>query len=144
MFRYLKRRFSLKRRITDINEDYLKHLTGSIHFTDLDKAGQEFLAERNHLLLELEIIDAERLIRKASRYGVDNLPPQEIYESKQKGIKPRRYFSPQAKAQLIKMVADARYKWWKRWVDLFVPILSLLVAALAFMKDIIIAWIVRH
>lgn len=131
----------MKRRIADINEDYLKHLTGSIHFTDLDKAGHEFLAERNRLLLELEIIDAERLIRKAGRYGVDNPPSQETYEPKQKGEKPRHYFSPPAKAQFIKMIADAKYKWWKRWVDLFVPILSLLVAALAFMKDIIIAWI---
>src|SRR5947209_3205914 len=98
MFRYLKRRISLRRRITDINEDYLKHLTGSIHFTELDKAGSEFLAERNHLLLELEMIDAERLIRKASRYGVESLPPQETYESKQKGVKPRYYFKPAAKA----------------------------------------------
>jgi hypothetical protein len=132
---------ALKRRIRKLDEQYLNHLTGMDE--NFDKTGVEILAERQNLLIEIEILDAEELIREAGRYGIDELPPHDVYEPKLKGLDSSHYFKPKQKAQLIKTISVAKYKRWKRWVELFVPILSLLIAALALMKDIIIAWIKR-
>jgi hypothetical protein len=134
MFDDWRRRLGLKRRLTQLNELYLKHLTGSIHFSELDKAGTEFLSERQQIQMELEVLEAKRLIKAASKYGLDGLPTQEIYNSNLKGVRPRPYFRPQPKAQLIKMISEARFNYWKRWTELLVPILSLLIAIIALLK----------
>jgi hypothetical protein len=39
---------------------------------------------------------------------------------------------------IAKQVRAARFSYWKGWVDLLIPILALLIAALALFKDLIV------
>lgn len=90
--------------------------------------------ERNHLKMEIKVLEAERLHDIATKYGISSFPPHEIYDPQMKDVKPRPIFSEQSKAQLHKMISEARFNWWKKWMELLVPILALVVAILALLK----------
>ena len=49
-----------------------------------------------------------------------------------------RWLNETGRIMVSKQISEARFAYWKRWADMLVPILALVVAALALFKDIIV------
>jgi hypothetical protein len=49
-----------------------------------------------------------------------------------------RWLNETGRTMISKQVRDARFAYWKGWAELLVPILALIVAALALFKEIIV------
>jgi hypothetical protein len=50
----------------------------------------------------------------------------------------RPWLDEKGRTMLSKRIRDARFAFWKGWVELLVPPLALIIAALALFKDIIV------
>lgn len=94
-------------------------------------------ATRKHLIMELEVLEADYLRKKAARYGLYQFPSQETYDPKIEGIAPRVYFLPHNKEQFYKMIADAKFNHWKKWIDFLSPIIATIISLIALVVSIV-------
>ena len=101
------------------------------------EAVAHYRAERKHLEIKLESLEAARLRKKAERYGLYSFPTQEVYIPNDEGGSGYAYFLPQQKEQLYRMVADARFAYRKKWVDLLSPIMTIIISLIALAVSII-------
>jgi hypothetical protein len=133
MFDYQKNRRSLEKRIVEVD----KRSANRVKLDNLDLiaygiANDRF--ERDHFNMELKVLEAEHLHAKASRYGITSFPTEETYAPQMKDVKPRPYFSEQSKAELHKIISEARFNYWKKRAEFAVPIITLIVAVIAILK----------
>ena len=49
----------------------------------------------------------------------------------------RFYLKDGARARARKLITEARYNYWKRWIDLLSPVLSLIISFLAFLIAVV-------
>ena len=87
----------------------------------------EFLFELEMADFELASLDEQRLLPIAERLGID--VPDDSWK-RIHGCGPT-FLEFRTRAKLWKAVQDERFRYWSGWVQLLVPILSLIVAALA-------------
>ena len=92
-----------------------------------DNELSEFLFELEMADFELASLDEQRLVPIAERWGID--VPDDSWK-RLHGRGPT-FLKFSTRAKLWKVVRDERFLYWSRWAQLLVPILSLIVAALA-------------
>lgn len=134
----------------------IRRRIGSLRITELDEAirrrrgedvsDTDFEAEERQQLQLLEVFESRLLIRKAQSFGIEvpykaewfteTMPDPEDPDTKHELALDR--LSERGRAAVIKQIREARFAYWKGWVDLLIPILALLVAVLALFKDIIV------
>jgi hypothetical protein len=139
MLDFWKKRRALLRQLAEIErarEDHLLKIKDALpeEVQLLNVALFQYNDRKHHCEMELEVQDADYLLHKAKRLGVEGSPQQKIYDPKFTGVEPRPYFTPENKARMRKIIADARFAYWKQWAELLVPILSLIVAILALLR----------
>lgn len=93
--------------------------------------------------------DSYRIERAAERWGVD-IPTRpdwystEINKNEYASIiggpdlYVSRWLNETGRSMLSRQIREARFIYWKGWADLLIPILALVVAALALFKDILV------
>jgi len=92
--------------------------------------------------------DSRKITRLAERWGIDIPNRPEWYSTEIKEVDPDefdgrdtvidRWLNEEGRTMISRQISEARFASWKRWVDLLVPILALLVALVAVFKDVII------
>lgn len=82
---------------------------------------------------------------KAAKWGIELPNKPEWYDSALIKLDPDgtseemcRWLNQSGITMVSRQIKEARFAYWKQWVDLLVPILALLVAALALLKEIIV------
>ena len=97
----------------------------------------------------LEKYDSRVLEAKAERYGIEIPVKPEWFATEiimldfatvPEGAESitDRWLNETGRTMVSKLISEARFAYWKRWADMLVPILALVVAALALFKDIIV------
>jgi hypothetical protein len=95
----------------------------------------------------LDIYDSQALSKRAEKYGIEIPARPDWYSSAIKLPDPNRadeetvidrWLNETGRTMISKQIRDERFAYWKKWADMLVPILALVVAALALFKDIII------
>ncbi len=132
MFEYLKARRSLKREIEEAEKEFMR--LAKNESLDLLTSGVDqnrFL--RDHYKMELKILESNHLLDVATRkFGLDVSLGKVVYDPKMHGVEQRTYLEEPEK--LLRMISKARFEWWKKWIELLVPILSLLIAIIVLLK----------
>jgi len=88
--------------------------------------------------------ESRYLLKRAENYGIEVPQRSEwrnvelIEDTDAKVTRVQAWLNEEGKAMISKQIRDARFAEWKRRADLLVPILALLVAALALFKDMIV------
>ena len=120
----------------------------------MDSGGQPTIypsgrEKRDHLKKLIEKYDSRELERQAERYGIEiPIRPDwfttEIimidFATVPEGADAitDRWLNETGRTMISKQISEARFAYWKRWADVLIPILALIVAALALFKDIIV------
>lgn len=83
--------------------------------------------ERQRQLDLLDKYESRYLLRKAENWGIELPFKEEWYAGK--GL-----LNNLGRAVITKQIRDARFAYWKGWVELLIPVLSLLLAIIALLK----------
>ncbi len=78
------------------------------------------------------------LVRKAEKLGIE-IPQEWWITMRDSPYIEKDYLNSEHRAKLHRLVREERFKQANKWVGLLVPILALLVALVALMKDLLIA-----
>jgi hypothetical protein len=145
MFDYQKKRSRLQRVIAELDEELrpkveqakleYKHASPGNDLSFLVES--DYKTRRHNYEMELEVLEAEHLLDQAGKWGVDGSARQETYDPHFTGVEPRIYFNPQNKALMRRMISDAKYEWWKRWVDLLSPVVATIISIIALIISIV-------
>jgi hypothetical protein len=130
-WKYRLWRFQLKRQIAKLDKKAgftFKHA----EIQSIGEAVARHREMREYLELQIEALEADRLQKRAAQFGLYELPPREAYEPKTEGVAGFYYFLPHHKERLYRMIADARFNWWKKWIDIISPVASVIISLLAF------------
>lgn len=135
MFEYQKSRRRLKQEIAKADQRSAEQAKdGNLEVLPLAISQNRFL--RDHYKIELEILESDYLRDIAIRkFGLNVSLGQTIYDPKMRGVEPRPYYQSEERATLRRMISKARFDWWKKWAELLIPVLSLLVALIALLKS---------
>jgi hypothetical protein len=114
MLEYWKQHRALKRRLAKINELYVLQQSNAISDDASLKISAQHISEKTYLEMELEVLETERLLEVAAKYGIEATPPKGMHVQIMTGAKPRYYFEGPNKAKMYRMISDARYDWWKK------------------------------
>jgi len=136
-----KRRHELQREIGQIERRYAHKLSTAVG-KEVDRIIQEKWREMGDRKLELEALETDRLVRKARRHRV--LIPKDkdwwwydgenIQGTSLDDMWQSPFLTERGKVGVEKLVSEARFSNIKRWSELLIPILSLLIALLALLK----------
>jgi len=130
-----KKRRRLQREIDEIYESHKREFNAAKTEDDHHIIYQIFEQETAELTRELERMTTLRVRRKAARFGL-RLPPfddnESWYEIPYTGS---MALTDWAIAKINREVSDLRFAYWKRWIELLVPILSLIIAIIALAKS---------
>jgi hypothetical protein len=92
----------------------------------------------DNILLDIDALDQRTLKRAAYRFGIPfrRVGFDEWLKVKEGGGNPKALdnLSFEESAALRRKIADARFAYWKKWAELLIPILSLLIAIIALLK----------
>lgn len=145
MFDHRRKRRALAREVAKLDEELLpkverakleyKHAAPGGDFSVVVESDYKW--RRQRLEIELAVLEARRLFRLAKRYGAVGTPQQEIDDPAQTGDQSRRYFKPHNQEAFERMIADARFALWKKWIDLLSPVISIVIAIIALIVSII-------
>jgi diketogulonate reductase-like aldo/keto reductase len=85
MFTYWKSHRSLNNRIVEIDKESAGRMkSDNVDLLALAIASDRY--ERQHLEMELKVLESERLREIASRYGISSFPNQEMYDPRMKDV----------------------------------------------------------
>lgn len=134
--KYRKARLDLQRRIADLDK---QQEAGLVKLKDKTPdqislyglAIANYQGQRKHLEMELEVLEAGYLLKKAARYGLEATPPNLLYDPKMSGVALRPYFVDGNKAKMRRMIADARKAYWKDWIAIISPLATVIISLLA-------------
>ena len=94
--------------------------------------------EIDGILADLEELEEGRLKRTAHRFGIPfrEVSFDEWLKVKESGHNPKTVgrLSHRELAELRRNITEARFTYWKKWAELLVPILSLLIAIIALLR----------
>lgn len=80
--------------------------------------------------VELKVLESDRLRERAKRLGVELVGAVGPWETDSENRYWLRLDKQYVEAE--KVIQDARYDYWKKWVDLFSPVVSVVISVLAF------------
>jgi hypothetical protein len=145
MFEHRRKRHELQRGIAEIDRKSAERVKNeNIELLGYAVAQDRFL--RGDLAAELKILEVSRLVDKAQQLGIEieeELPSNSVYRDGSKvwwdEYKPtqKKWINDKAKERLEQLIKDRQYKRRKKWVDLYVPIVSLLISFAALVISII-------
>lgn len=145
MFEHRRKRQELQRGIAEIDRKSAERVKNeNIGLLGYAVAQDRFL--RGDLEAELKILEASRLVCKAQWLGIEveeELPLDSVYEDGSKvwwdGYNPtqKKWINDKGKDRLEQLIKEKQYKRRKKWVDLYVPIVSLLISLAALVTSII-------
>lgn len=139
MFQYRRKRRELAQQLTELDREWLPRLkdqkTGELSLP----IPSNYLLARARIEVELERLETVRLMKKAARYGIKLGPFETLWTEDERFSAEERksYLSQNGKAEVSKMINDARYIGAKKWVDLLSPVLTVLFALLALIISMI-------
>lgn len=82
---------------------------------------------------QLRILECERLRESANRYGLDLIASAPVGPWVHDPENDVQYLSTAEQLALAeRAIEDARYEYWKKWVDLISPVASVVISLLAF------------
>ncbi len=105
--------------------------------------------QRDSLRKAIEQDESRELEIKAERYGVEIPVRPEWFTTEIIMIDfatvpegadsiTEKWLNETGRTMVAKQISEARFAYWKGWADVLIPILALIVAALALFKDIIV------
>lgn len=102
---------------------------GILRDSTFDLQRSELVSRRNELENRLAVLESSRLKHEAARFGIDLIRAVGPWYSESN----RRYEWLKEPEQIAasQIIREARFAWWKKWLELLVPILSLIIAILA-------------
>lgn len=99
--------------------------------------------EREHFTMELEVLEAARLIEKARKVGqvtiapIESYPPTDIYDPNMRDVHPRPYFTDENKTKMRKWILEARREKWRKWIEVLSPLATILISLIALVVSVI-------
>jgi hypothetical protein len=136
-----KRRHELQKEISQIERQYAQRLSTAVG-KEVNQITQEKWRAMGDRRLELEALETDRLVRKARRHRV--LIPKDkdwwwydgenIQGTSLDDMWESPFLTETRKVGAEKLISEARFTNVKRWIELFIPILSLLIALIALLK----------
>jgi hypothetical protein len=130
-----KKRRQLQREIDEIYKSHESEFRSAKTDQDHHFIYDMFQGESAELTRELERMTTIRMRKKAARFGL-SLPPfdddESWYDIPHTGSKA---LTDTAIAKINREVSDLRFAYWKRWVELLIPILSLITTIIALLKS---------
>lgn len=90
-------------------------------------------AEKDTLEALIRQLDTQKLMRSAHRMNMDVDLPAAFWGQTDGGR--IKYLTDEGQARLGRLLRERRFEYMKRWVDILIPILSLLVALAAILKS---------
>jgi hypothetical protein len=117
--------------------------------TDNDSVFGDIAESRREITELLNAAETRYLVCIAEKWGIEVPYKREWYSFEIKnpdpGIVPgetvtiyKNSLNSLGLSVINKQIRDARFAYWKGWIDLLIPILALIVAALALFKEIIV------
>jgi len=96
---------------------------------NLESYGQHSSDEQrlNRLKLKLMVLDSDRLRERAMRFGVNLVEAVGPWHTDEA----RMWLREKEQTNARRVINDARFDWWKRWIGLLSPAVSVLIALLA-------------
>lgn len=100
--------------------------------------------QRDKIKRLIEQHDSRQIVRQAERFGIEIPVKPEWFTTEIKHIDPDnleseevmdRWLNETGRTMIERQVKEARFAYWKRWADILVPILALIVAIIALLKD---------
>jgi hypothetical protein len=79
--------------------------------------------------IDLLVLEADELRERASELGIDLVSAVGPWETDDK----RMWLQRKEQNKARKVIADARFEWWKKWIAVLSPVLSVVIALLALM-----------
>lgn len=129
MFDYWRERRKLRRHIAEIDKKYFPRL-----ISEGESAVADHRAERTRPALQLQFLETEQLKRNLKRFGIE----ASFTSSWKLDVRGEQfYLDEEGLARGWKMVAEARYAWWKKWVDLLGPVVAIAISIIALIISII-------
>lgn len=141
----LKKIKETRRKLREI--DYDSILVQLVRIPDdvRDAKLAEWKRQRAELAGQLDRLESDYIIKKAQSWGIEVPRKQEWYVGHFKNPDPdnipgetiaieQEWLNDIGKAVITKQIRDARFAYWKGWVDLLIPILALVVALIALLK----------
>lgn len=77
---------------------------------------------------QLDAVESHHLSQRAKRFGIDLKEAVGPWNSNGRG---REWLEDKYQIKAAQVISDARYAWWKKWVDLLSPVLSVIMSLLA-------------
>lgn len=115
----------LEQRRTTLKQQHRQQiLQASGH--DVQRLAEQFFLEQQPFSQEHDELRSQLLLPKADRLGIE-VPQDWFYPVGNGG----RALAPREQRRLKRLIDSTRFDYWKRWVELLVPVLSLLVALAA-------------
>jgi hypothetical protein len=145
MFEHRRERQKLQRGIAEIDRKSAGRVKNeNIELLGYAVAQDRFL--RGDLAAELKILEVSRLVGKAQRLGIEieeELPSNSVYRDGSKvwwdeyTPTQKKWINDKGKSRLEELIKEKQYKRRKKWVDVYVPIISLLISLAALVTSII-------
>jgi hypothetical protein len=129
MFDEWKRIRSLKRELKEIDQEYRPRFRAVKTEEDSRALMSEYDAVAGETVSNIEIIRTRKLSNRCEKFGIDLMPFEEDWD-----IHPftrRSYVSVTGHAKYNRRITDARFAYWKRWVDIVAPTASVIISLLA-------------
>ena len=129
MFDNWKKRRKLERELKEIYNHYAPRLKAAKTEDDYRNEAEPYHIDIAETRGEMEAMLTRKARRKAEKFGFD-FPPFESSEENWEEIpySTRKALSERAHAKINRDVSKARFAYWKAWVEILVPVLSLLVS----------------
>jgi hypothetical protein len=98
------------------------------------------LDEREYLEEDLKVLETLELEEKAQVFGINIFPSERRFDDPEFWNTTRDYRKVLTKAGFARtesLIIDARFAYWKRWVEVVTPVASLIISLIALIVAII-------
>ena len=98
---------------------------------EADRASSEYRRQIGELEEELNMVESVHLRKRAERFGIDLVNAVGPWMT-HAVIPGRMWLEEREQAKARRVISDARFEWWKKWIGLVSPVASVLIALMAF------------
>jgi hypothetical protein len=85
------------------------------------------------LRTELLVLETDELRERASGFGIDLVSAVGPWETDDR----RMWLPKKEQNKARRLIADTRFEWWKKWISVLSPVVSVVIALLAFMVAVL-------
>jgi hypothetical protein len=126
MSAYKKARKELEHKIDELHkESRVIHLVDDDEFLQISSEHNQQIADLEN---ELDAVESHHLIERAKNFGVDL---KEAVGPWYTDHRSRSWLPDKDQVRANRVIGDARFAWWKKWVELLSPVLSVVISLLA-------------